>query len=76
MKLAAISGVNGPFSDADIRRVRRLALEARSEGAPKRERASVPKRIVTRRGKALVPSKKQAGRPGAVRRRVPGARGG
>ena len=26
MKLAAISGVNGPFSDADIRRVRRLAL--------------------------------------------------
>ena len=30
MKLAAISGVNGPFSDADIRRVRRLALAARS----------------------------------------------
>lgn len=36
MKLAAISGVNGPFSDADIRRVRRLALDARSVGAPKR----------------------------------------
>jgi predicted amino acid dehydrogenase len=32
MKLAAISGVNGPFSDADIRRVRRLALDARSRG--------------------------------------------
>ncbi|MCM2327691.1 MAG: hypothetical protein NDI88_07380, partial [Lysobacter sp.] len=29
MKLAAISGVNGPFTDADIRRVRRLALAAR-----------------------------------------------
>ena len=31
MKLAAISGVNGPFSDADIRRVRRLALAARAK---------------------------------------------
>jgi len=30
MKLAAISGVNGPFSDTDIRRVRRLALAARA----------------------------------------------
>ncbi len=33
MKLAAISGVNGPFSDADIRRVRKLALAARARGA-------------------------------------------
>ncbi len=33
MKLAAISGVNGPFSDADIRRVRRLALAARAKAA-------------------------------------------
>jgi predicted amino acid dehydrogenase len=33
MKLAAISGVNGPFSDADIRRVRRLALAARARVA-------------------------------------------
>jgi len=31
MRLAAISGVNGPFSDADIRRVRRLALAARAK---------------------------------------------
>jgi predicted amino acid dehydrogenase len=30
MKLAAISGVNGPFTDADIRRVRKLALAARA----------------------------------------------
>jgi len=76
MKLAAISGVNGPFSDADIRRVRRLALDARSQGAPKRKKASVPKRVVTRRGKALAPSKKRGGRSGTVRRVVPGARGG
>jgi hypothetical protein len=33
MKLAAISGVNGPFTDADIRRVRRLALAARAKAA-------------------------------------------
>jgi predicted amino acid dehydrogenase len=33
MTLAAISGVNGPFSDADIRRVRRLALAARAKAA-------------------------------------------
>ncbi len=33
MKLAAISGVNGPFSDADLRRVRRLALAARAKAA-------------------------------------------
>jgi len=39
MKLAAISGVNGPFSDADIRRVRRLALAARAAAtAPARAR--------------------------------------
>jgi predicted amino acid dehydrogenase len=30
MKLAAISGVNGPFTAADIRRVRKLALAARA----------------------------------------------
>jgi predicted amino acid dehydrogenase len=34
MKLAAISGVNGPFTDADIRRVRRLALAARAKAMP------------------------------------------
>jgi predicted amino acid dehydrogenase len=31
MKLAAISGVNGPFSDADIEQVRSLALVARAK---------------------------------------------
>ncbi|MFZ4624598.1 MAG: dehydrogenase [Rhodoferax sp.] len=33
MKLAAISGVNGPFSDEDIARVRELALAARAPTA-------------------------------------------
>ncbi|MBW2220346.1 MAG: hypothetical protein JRF40_12790, partial [Deltaproteobacteria bacterium] len=31
MKLAAISGVNGVFSDEDIAKVRRLALKARKK---------------------------------------------
>ncbi len=34
MKLAAISGVNGPFTAADIRRVRKLALAARAAARP------------------------------------------
>jgi len=39
MKLAAISGVNGPFTEADIRRVRRLALAARAAARPKKRGA-------------------------------------
>ena len=39
MKLAAISGVNGVFSDADIARVRKLALAAnKPKAAPKASR--------------------------------------
>jgi len=34
MQLAAISGVNGVYSDADIARVRRLALKARKDWKP------------------------------------------
>ena len=34
MQLAAISGVNGVYSDADIARVRKLALQARKELKP------------------------------------------
>ena len=33
MKLATISGVNGPYTDADFDRVRRAALEARAAQA-------------------------------------------
>ncbi|MCX8005273.1 MAG: dehydrogenase, partial [Burkholderiaceae bacterium] len=40
MKLAAISGVNGPLTDEDIERVRQLALEARAKQAAARERAA------------------------------------
>ena len=39
MKLAAISGVNGVFSDADIERVRELALAARAKKARVRSKA-------------------------------------
>ena len=38
MQLAAISGVNGVFSDADIAQVRKLALAARAGKAPRRPR--------------------------------------
>ena len=44
MKLAAISGVNGPYSDADIRRVRRLALAARARAAATRTKARTKRR--------------------------------
>ena len=42
MTLAAISGVNGPFSEADIKRVRKLARAARkkAEAPPKPRRAA------------------------------------
>jgi predicted amino acid dehydrogenase len=59
MKLAAISGVNGPFSDADIRRVRRLALAARAARAEaartkapaRRAAAKRPKKAATARAR-------------------------
>jgi hypothetical protein len=34
MKLAAISGVNGVFTDEDINKVRDLAIEARKKSKP------------------------------------------
>ena len=45
MRLAAISGVNGVFSEKDIARVRQLALQARkkSKGKPATKRASKAK---------------------------------
>jgi len=43
MQLAAISGVNGPYSDADIDRVRELALAARAQAAASREPAKKAK---------------------------------
>jgi len=54
MKLAAISGVNGPFSDEDIEKVRELALVARAKTAvgkapAKRVRAACKKSSIQRR---------------------------
>jgi predicted amino acid dehydrogenase/phage FluMu protein gp41 len=43
MKLAAISGVNGPFSDEDIERVRELALIARAAKKPAKTAATARK---------------------------------
>jgi predicted amino acid dehydrogenase len=40
MKLAAISGVNGVYSDADIERVRELALAARARKPARRRRTA------------------------------------
>jgi len=64
MKLAAISGVNGPFSDEDIARVRELALAARArqEAARKRAAAKEKKAAATRVGKGG-PKTAAAGRP-------------
>ena len=52
MKLAAISGVNGPFSDDDIARVRELALAARAGGAAAQRRPARKRRAISRSGKA------------------------
>lgn len=48
MKLAAISGVNGVFSDEDIAKVRDLAMEARKTWKPASAAAVKPKRATTR----------------------------
>ena len=54
MKLAAISGVNGPFSNEDIARVRELALAARAKAAPAQPRRA--------RAATKTPARKRAGR--------------
>jgi predicted amino acid dehydrogenase len=52
MKLAGISGVNGPFSDADIRRVRKLALAARGKLTAHARKAGTAKRTVAGKQRA------------------------
>jgi predicted amino acid dehydrogenase len=50
MQLAAISGVNGVYSDQDIKRVRKLALAARRSGQqPRKKVARKRAKAVTRR---------------------------
>jgi predicted amino acid dehydrogenase len=54
MKLAGISGVNGVFSDADIARVRELALAARArQASPRAQGVAQAKPPRTRPNKAL-----------------------
>jgi predicted amino acid dehydrogenase len=59
MKLAAISGVNGPYSDADIARIRRLALAARGPGLRKRKAAASADVMVATLGLAEPPSRRK-----------------
>jgi predicted amino acid dehydrogenase len=49
MQLAAISGVNGVYSDEDIDRVRELALEARKTWKPANRKRAARKRATRRR---------------------------
>jgi predicted amino acid dehydrogenase len=53
MQLAAISGVNGPYTDADIARVRELALEARAKTAATAEAAKAATKTGAPRKKAV-----------------------
>jgi predicted amino acid dehydrogenase len=66
MKLAAISGVRGPFSDDDIRRVRELALAARGRGSPRARRRQEPQR----RDRSSGTGKRWRARRGAEAKRV------
>ncbi len=66
MKLAAISGVDGPFSDADILRVRKLALAARAKAASDAERAKRPKKAIVSRAAPRAAKARAAGKRAAA----------
>jgi predicted amino acid dehydrogenase len=78
MKLAAISGVNGPFSDDDIARVRDLALAERARRARAHARAearvkkagTAPRDAAARSKRGAGPTTSAARRP-ASRSRAP-----
>jgi predicted amino acid dehydrogenase len=77
MKLAAISGVNGPFSDEDIARVRELALVARAKqdaakaGAKARKAAGRPKAARKVAGKSPAAATERPVAKKVARRRKP-----
>jgi predicted amino acid dehydrogenase len=73
MKLAAISGVNGPFSDADILRVRRLALAGRAKAASDAQRATRPKKAGVSRAAPRAARARAAGKRAAAASRRPAA---
>ncbi|HEX4883715.1 MAG TPA: hypothetical protein VFX05_06215, partial [Casimicrobiaceae bacterium] len=56
MQLAAISGVNGPFTDDDIARVRSLALAARAAAQDATRRRAAPRAA---KGKAARPPRRR-----------------
>jgi hypothetical protein len=61
MQLAAISGVNGVFSDEDIAKVRELALAARARQAAARKRATRrPQAVAVKRARVAAPAGKTA----------------
>jgi predicted amino acid dehydrogenase len=62
MKLAAISGVNGVYSDQDIKKVVALALKARAKGE-KAEKKPPLKKVVA---KDAAPAKKPSGKAKAI----------
>jgi predicted amino acid dehydrogenase len=75
MKLAAISGVNGPFSDEDIARVRELALAERARRDKARARASArAEKPAAAPRRAKVAKRAGAAKPAAPRRRGAAAR--
>jgi predicted amino acid dehydrogenase len=65
MKLAAISGVNGPFTDDDIARVRELALAARAKQQSTREQALAKGAAAGRARKKSSPGAKAASKRAA-----------
>jgi predicted amino acid dehydrogenase len=70
MKLAAISGVNGPFSDEDIARVRELALAERARRAKSAARAAARSRKAPGAPRAAKAAPRAVARPRAGRTRA------
>ena len=83
MKLAAISGVHGVFSDADIARVRALALAARAQAsaAPATERPATQRAATRKAATRKAATEKAAAKQAPARslprrtRAQPGAKG-
>jgi predicted amino acid dehydrogenase len=67
MKLAAISGVHGVYSDQDIKKVVKLALKERAKG--KKDKQKPPLKKVAKQGAAQ--TKKASSKPKAAVRKAP-----
>ncbi len=67
MKLAAISGVNGVYSDKDIKKIVTLALKARAKG--KKAEKKQPLKKVAKKGAA--PAKKPSSKAKAAANKAP-----